>query len=178
VTATPSHEPLSFSSYFTTGCLSPIISPWLQCSRGLLAVDFALQWNPWLTSFCCLLTNELGLFKRKYRTYWKLFLLKYINAKVIGRAVPRNNYLRCLLIFISPLHVSVPTGHLKAEYTIISGKLPHYSGSVVLCYKSYFVYGLANTAVVHLNVTVRYPAWIKSKYCAFRLKMASEGRNM
>jgi hypothetical protein len=32
----------------------------------------------------------------------------------------------------------------------ISGKLPHYNGSTVLCYRSYFVYGLANTAVVYL----------------------------
>jgi hypothetical protein len=37
----------------------------------------------------------------------------------------------------------------------IFGKLPHYDGSVFLCYESYFVYGLANTAVVYLNVTVR-----------------------
>jgi hypothetical protein len=32
----------------------------------------------------------------------------------------------------------------------IFGKLPHYNGSVVLCYRSYFVYGLADTAVVYL----------------------------
>jgi hypothetical protein len=74
-----------------------------------------------------------------------------MRIKVIGRTVPRNNYLRCLLfIFISPLHVSALAGHLQTEYTIILGKLPHYNGSVVLCYKSYFVYGLANTAVVYL----------------------------
>jgi hypothetical protein len=39
--------------------------------------------------------------------------------KVIGRTVPRNNYLRCLFIFISPLRVSALTGQLQAEYTII-----------------------------------------------------------
>jgi hypothetical protein len=70
--------------------------------------------------------------------------------KVIGRTVPRNNCLRCLFIFILPLHVLALAGHLQAEYTIIFGKLPHYSWSVVLCYRSYFVYGLANTAVVCL----------------------------
>jgi hypothetical protein len=41
--------------------------------------------------------------------------------KVIGRTVPRNNYLSCLFIFISPLHVSALAGHLQAEYTIFSG---------------------------------------------------------
>jgi hypothetical protein len=49
-------------------------------------------------------------------------------------------------MFISRLHVSALAGHLQAEYKIIFGKLPHYNGSVVLC----FVYVLANTAVVYL----------------------------
>jgi hypothetical protein len=41
-------------------------------------------------------------------------------------------------------------GHLQVEYRIILGKLPHYNGSVVLCYRSYFVYSLANAAIVYL----------------------------
>jgi hypothetical protein len=71
-------------------------------------------------------------------------------AKVIERTVTRNNSSRCLFIFILLLHVSALAGHLQAEHTIISGKLPHYNESVILCYRSYFVYGLANTAVVYL----------------------------
>jgi hypothetical protein len=70
--------------------------------------------------------------------------------KVIGRTVCRNNHVRCLFIFILPLHVMALAGHLQAEYNIIFVKLPHYNGSVVLCYRSYFVYGLANIAVVCL----------------------------
>jgi hypothetical protein len=41
-------------------------------------------------------------------------------------------------------------GHLQAEFFFILGKFPHYNGSVVLCYRSYSVYGLVNTAVVYL----------------------------
>jgi hypothetical protein len=63
-----------------------------------------------------------GLDSRIYGVY-------YID--VIGRRVPQNNYLRCLFIFISPLHISALAGHLQAEYTTIFGKLPHYNGSVV-----------------------------------------------
>jgi hypothetical protein len=73
-----------------------------------------------------------------------------LKIRVIGRTVLCNSFLRCLFTFISPLHVSALAGHLQAEYTIIFGMLPHYSGSVILCYRSYFVYGLANTAVVYL----------------------------
>jgi hypothetical protein len=54
-----------------------------------------------------------------------------------------------LFIFILLLHVSALAGHLQAQYTVIFDKLPHYNGSVVLCYRSYFVYGLANGAVVY-----------------------------
>jgi hypothetical protein len=32
--------------------------------------------------------------------------------KVIGGIVPRNNYLRCLFIFIFPLHVSADDGSI------------------------------------------------------------------
>jgi hypothetical protein len=53
-----------------------------------------------------------------------------LMRKVIGRTVSRNNFLRCLFIFISPLHVSALAGHHQAEFTIIFGKLPHYSGSI------------------------------------------------
>jgi hypothetical protein len=53
-----------------------------------------------------------------------------------------------LFIFIFPLHVLTLVGHLQAEYTIIFGKLPHYNGSSLLYYSSYFVYVLANTTVV------------------------------
>jgi hypothetical protein len=90
-----------------------------------------------------------------------MFFLFWVSAscyayfiKVIGRTVPHNNYLRCLFIFILPLHVLALPDHLQAENTILLGR---YNGSVVLCYKSYFVYVLANTAVVSLNVTVGYP---------------------
>jgi cbb3-type cytochrome oxidase subunit 1 len=62
---------------------------------------------------------------------------------------PLQQYLRCLFIFISLLHVSPLAGHHQVEYTIIFGKLPQYNGSV-LCYRSHPVYGLANTAVVSL----------------------------
>jgi hypothetical protein len=51
-----------------------------------------------------------------------------IVTKVIGRPVPRNNCLRCLFIFTSPLQVTALAGHLQAKYTIIFGKLPHYNG--------------------------------------------------
>jgi hypothetical protein len=70
--------------------------------------------------------------------------------KAIGKTVPRNNSSLCLFMFISPLRVLALAGHLQAEYTIIFGKLPHYNGPVVLCYRSHSVYGLANTAAVYL----------------------------
>jgi hypothetical protein len=70
--------------------------------------------------------------------YWFGLTTKII--KVIGRTVPRNNFLRCLFIFISPLHVSALAGHLQAEYTIFSGSYLTQNGSVVMGYRSYFVY--------------------------------------
>jgi hypothetical protein len=44
--------------------------------------------------------------------------------KVTGRTW-KNKYLRCLFIFILPLHVSALADHLQEEYTIIFRKLPH-----------------------------------------------------
>jgi hypothetical protein len=43
-------------------------------------------------------------------------LVKVINA--IGRTALRNNYLRCLFIFISPLLVSALAGHLQVKINI------------------------------------------------------------
>jgi hypothetical protein len=83
--------------------------------------------------------------------------------KVIGRTVLRNNFLECLFIFISPLQVSALAGHLQAQYTIIFGKLPHYNGSVVLCYRSYFVYVSAHTAAC------RWPA--RAKTCSGKINI-------
>jgi hypothetical protein len=104
-----------------------------------------------------------ALYLRRRNSWMKQFymthhIVQYYNAKVeyrlkfkvVGRTVPRNNSSRSLFIFISALHVSALAGHLQAEYTIIFGKLFHYNGSVVLCYKSYFVYVSVNTAVVYL----------------------------
>jgi hypothetical protein len=45
--------------------------------------------------------------------------------KVIERTVPCNNYLRCLFIFILPLHVSAFAGHLQEECSIFLGSAFH-----------------------------------------------------
>jgi hypothetical protein len=54
------------------------------------------------------------------------------------------------LYFISPIYVSALAGHLQAEYTIFSGSYLTTTDPLFLCYRSYFVYGLANTDVVYL----------------------------
>jgi hypothetical protein len=36
-----------------------------------------------------------------------------VSLKIIGITVPRNNFLRCLFILISPLHVSAVAGHAE-----------------------------------------------------------------
>jgi hypothetical protein len=53
-------------------------------------------------------------------------------------------------LLVEPLHISALAGHLQEEYTIFSGSYVTHYGSGVLCYRSYFVYVLANTAVVYL----------------------------
>jgi hypothetical protein len=73
----------------------------------------------------------------------KVLAIDY-NIKVIGRTVPRKNYLRCLYVFLSPLHVSALVGYLQVEYAIIFGKYLTTKDAMFLCYRSYFVYGLAN----------------------------------
>jgi hypothetical protein len=71
--------------------------------------------------------------------------------KVIGRTVPRNNFLRYLFYIL--YFAAICFGHCWPS----SGGVHNYfrevtslQRSVVLCYKSYFVYRLANTAVVYL----------------------------
>jgi hypothetical protein len=103
---------------------------------------------------CCAFKNSLYsclmIVMKTFRFIKWRFPSRSSTTKVIGRTVHRNKFLRCLFIFISPLHVSTLAGYHQEEYAIIFGKLSHYSGSIVLCYRSCFVYGLANTDVVYL----------------------------
>jgi hypothetical protein len=102
-----------------------------------------------IACMCCVVRVKTLVFKIRF-LFWGSSACCGYFIKVIGRTVPRNNFPRCLFTFFSPVHVSFLAGHLQAEYTIIFGKLPHYSGSALLSYRSCFVYVLANTAVIYL----------------------------
>jgi hypothetical protein len=56
--------------------------------------------------------------------------------------------IKCLFIFISPLHVSAFDGHLQVEYTIYSGSYLSSTDPLFLCYRQIL-------PLSYLNVTER-----------------------
>jgi hypothetical protein len=68
--------------------------------------------------------------------------------KVNGRTVPRNNFLRCLFrryMFRPSLAI------FRRNTQLFSGSYLTTTDPLLLCYRSYFVYGLADTASVYQN---------------------------
>jgi hypothetical protein len=79
----------------------------------VVAVKNTISWDVMHVVWCKRLVVFWGFLFLSSASFCTYFIM------VIGRTVPRNNCLRCLFIFILPLHVSALAGHLQAEYTII-----------------------------------------------------------
>jgi hypothetical protein len=59
-----------------------------------------------------------------------------IISRLLEEPSLATTFLRCLFIFILPLHISALAGHFQAEYTIIFGKLLWDARSLIFSFKS------------------------------------------